>query len=99
MLTNLLSQPSAEQEPGGAAKLQERIAQLRAARGALRREIARRFPLYADYTDPKPATLEQAQKSSRKGEAMIAFFSARSSLRLGGAAKRPAGLRRDQDRL
>src|SRR5262249_28850124 len=41
----------------------------------LRQEIARRFPTYAELINPKPATLEQARRSLRPGEALLATYS------------------------
>ena len=80
MLANMLSLPSGEQEPGAAQKLQHEIAQLRAARARLRQEIDQRVPAYAKFINPKPASIEQAQKSLRPGEAMVAFYLAADRL-------------------
>jgi CHAT domain-containing protein/tetratricopeptide (TPR) repeat protein len=74
MLTNVLTLPSAQQEPGATKKLQDRVAQLQTARAVLRRELNEKSPAYAAYIDPKPATLEDAEKSLRPGEAMVAFY-------------------------
>jgi CHAT domain-containing protein len=74
MLINVLALPTAQQEPGATRKLQDRVAQLQAARAMLRGAIDKMAPAYAAYIDPKPATIEEAQKSLRPGEAMIATF-------------------------
>lgn len=74
LLTNVLSQPTNEQDPGAVQKLRQQIDQLRDARARVREEIEHRFPDYANLIDPRPATIEQAQKSLRPGEALIATY-------------------------
>ena len=74
LLTNVLSQPTSEQDPGAVHKLREEIDQLRDARARVREEIEQRFPDYANLIDPRPATVEQAQKSLRPGEALVATY-------------------------
>jgi len=74
MLTNALSLPSNEQDAGALKKLREDIDKLRTARARVREEIEDRFPDYANLVDPRPATVEQAQKSLRPGEALITVY-------------------------
>jgi CHAT domain-containing protein len=74
LLTNVLSQPTNEQDPGAVQKLRQQIDQLRDARARVREEIEQRFPDYANLIDPRPATVEQAQKSLRPGEALVATY-------------------------
>jgi CHAT domain-containing protein len=74
MLATQLAQPTGAQEPGMAKKLQQEIDRLHAARSRIRREIERKFVSYTDLVEPKPATLDEVQKSLRPGEAMIATF-------------------------
>ncbi|HTY67433.1 MAG TPA: CHAT domain-containing tetratricopeptide repeat protein [Alphaproteobacteria bacterium] len=80
LLTNVLSQPTSEQDPGAVKKLRQQIDQLRDARARLREEIEQRFPDYANLIDPRPATVEQAQKSLRPGEALVATYVGRERL-------------------
>jgi len=74
MLTNALALPSNEQDAGALKKLREDIDKLRTARARVREEIEDRFPDYANLVDPRPATVEQAQKSLRPGEALITTY-------------------------
>ena len=50
------------------------VTRLRAARVALRNEIAQRFPAYASLMTPSPPTMAQAQKALRSGEALLAVW-------------------------
>lgn len=74
LLTNTLSLPTNEQDPGAVQKLRQTIDQLRGARARVREEIERRFPDYANLVSPRPSTVEQAQKSLRPGEALITTY-------------------------
>ena len=74
LLTNILSQPTSSQDPGAVQKLRQQIDHLRDARARVREEIEGRFPDYANLIDPRPATVEQAQKNLRPGEALIATY-------------------------
>ncbi len=66
--------PSAARKADVITRLRAQIDSLRAARAALGEEIERRFPAYADLTNPKPATVAQARASLRNGEALIATY-------------------------
>ncbi|HLJ21264.1 MAG TPA: CHAT domain-containing protein, partial [Stellaceae bacterium] len=74
LLTNMLTQPSSEQDPGAVTALRQQIDQLRGARARVREEIEKRFPSYAQLIDPRPATVEEVQKNLRPGEALIATY-------------------------
>lgn len=74
LLTNILTRPTSEQDAGAVQKLRKDIDSLRTARARLREEIERRFPDYVNLIDPKPASVEQAQKSLKPGEALIATY-------------------------
>ena len=74
LLTNMLSQPTSEQDPSAVTVLRQQIDQLRGARARVREEIERRFPNYAALIDPRPATVEEVQKNLRPGEALIATY-------------------------
>lgn len=74
LLTQLLGAPPEQQLPKVQAKMREDIDGLKREREGLRREIAAKFPDYADLVDPKPATVAQAAKSLRSGEALLAFY-------------------------
>ncbi|MFM7344649.1 MAG: CHAT domain-containing protein [Tagaea sp.] len=72
LLTNVLA--SAERDEAAVRALRTQIDSLRSARAALRQEIERRFPAYAQLIDPRPATIEDARRSLRPGEALIATY-------------------------
>lgn len=72
LLTNVLA--AAERDDNAVRALRTQIDTLRAARAALRQEIERRFPSYAQLIDPRPATIEETRKSLRPGEALIATY-------------------------
>jgi CHAT domain-containing protein/tetratricopeptide (TPR) repeat protein len=72
LLTNVLS--AAERDENAVRALRVQIDSLRSARAALRQEIERRFPSYAQLIDPRPATIEQTRTSLRPGEALIATY-------------------------
>jgi CHAT domain-containing protein len=74
LLANILTRPTSEQDANAVKKLREDIDRLRTSRARLREEIERRFPDYVNLIDPKPASVEQAQKSLRPGEALIATY-------------------------
>ncbi|MHA1108646.1 MAG: CHAT domain-containing protein, partial [Alphaproteobacteria bacterium] len=56
------------------AQLRSAIDDLRAARATLMGEIEKRFPDYAAVINPRPATIADAQRSLRPGEALIATY-------------------------
>src|SRR5258706_3352542 len=73
-LVNALVESADQQDAGLINVLRDQIAQLRQARDALRQEIARRFPSYAELINPKPPTLAQARQTLRPGEALVAAY-------------------------
>jgi CHAT domain-containing protein len=74
LLTQLLSAPPDQQLPKIQAKMREDIEQLKRERETLRKDIATRFPDYAELVDPKPATVAQVAKSLKPDEALLAFY-------------------------
>jgi len=74
LLANILSMPTSAQDKDAVQRLREQIDQLRTARAAVREDIEKRFPDYANLIDPKPAAVEQAQKALKPGEALIATY-------------------------
>lgn len=72
LLTNVLA--SAERDEAAVRALRTQIDSLRSARAALRQEIERRFPAYAQLIDPRPATIEETRRALRPGEALIATY-------------------------
>jgi CHAT domain-containing protein len=74
MLTNALASPPDQQDQAALRTLRTQVDTLRAARAKVREEIERRFPDYVNLIDPRPATVEQARKDLRPGEALIATY-------------------------
>ena len=74
LLTSALASPADQQDPAALKELRTQIDSLRDARAALRGEIERKFPDYANLIDPRPSRIEEVQASMRPGEAMLAIF-------------------------
>ena len=71
---NILSSASDQQDPAALTQLRTRIDNLRTARATIAQEIEKRFPLYAELINPKPATVSKVQKSLKDDEALIATY-------------------------
>ncbi|HEY1182370.1 MAG TPA: CHAT domain-containing tetratricopeptide repeat protein, partial [Rhodocyclaceae bacterium] len=74
ILTQMLAAPPEQQLPQVQARMREDIDALKAERAKLKKEIEQRFPEYAELVDPKPATLAQAQKLLKPGEALATWY-------------------------
>jgi CHAT domain-containing protein len=72
--TNALASPPEERDASALLTLRTQIDTLRGARAAIRQEIEKGFPDYVNLIDPRPATVEQARKDLRQGEALIATY-------------------------
>ena len=75
MLSNTIALPSDQQDPVATKELQVRMEEFRKARIILIDEIKKRFPKYADFTNPQPVTFSQVQNHLRIGEALISVYS------------------------
>jgi CHAT domain-containing protein len=73
LLSNIVAAPGEQQDAPATRALRQRIDTLRDARAALRAEIERRFPDYAQLIDPRPATIAEVQAQLRPGEALLAI--------------------------
>jgi CHAT domain-containing protein len=74
VLTSALAAPFDQQDREGLVALRGEIDMLRSARAALREDIERKFPGYANLIDPRPATIAQVRAALRPGEALIATY-------------------------
>jgi CHAT domain-containing protein len=74
LLSNVMARPASQQDPTATASLRTKIDTLREARAALREEIERRFPDYANLIDPRPATVGDVQGHLRRGEALLSIY-------------------------
>ena len=73
-LSELLGAPTNEQDSGVMNKLRSTVDSLSQARATLRNEITKRFPKYADFTNPGAVTIELAQKILHPNEALISVY-------------------------
>jgi len=69
---SLLNAPENQQDEKTLSSLQANIARLGTARAAFVSEIEKRFPEYADLTNPQPVTIARVQSVLHAGEALIA---------------------------
>ena len=74
LLSNTLAAPPEQQDATAIKALRTQIDTLRTARAKAREQIEKKFPDYVNLIDPRPATIEQAKKSLRPGEALIATY-------------------------
>lgn len=77
-LLNQMNLPPEQQLPKVQADMRKRIEQLSQERKALRADIEKRFPRYADLVNPRPATLADARAALRPGEVLVSVLSTSS---------------------
>lgn len=70
----LLTAPKAEQDEQVIASYRDEVEKLRSAQSALQKEIAEKFPEYADLVRPKALTIEQTASLLRGDEALVSFY-------------------------
>jgi CHAT domain-containing protein len=78
-LNNMLAAAPEERSEKELAALRTEIEKLRTQRTAARRDIARRFPGYADLVTPKPAGVEDIRATLRPDEAFVSFHLGRGA--------------------
>ena len=76
-ILRLVSQPAEQQLPKVIADMRSRLLQIEREQKQTFAAIEKRFPEYANLVNPKPATLEEARKALRPGEALLSVFSTR----------------------
>ena len=74
LLTGLLSAPPEQQLPTVQAKIRQDIDSFKAEREKLKKEIEYKYPDYAEMVEPKPATVERAQKLLRADEVLVSWY-------------------------
>ena len=74
ILVDLLSRAADKQLPVVIGTIHEDIDALRKQRARLRQEIERRFPEYANLTNPKPIPLEVAREALKPGESLLVLY-------------------------
>lgn len=76
MLRATLDIPRHQQEAGTIEALRRDIAQVKQARGTLRKEIERKFPQYAELVNPKPVGMADARsRLNDKDVLVVTYFS------------------------
>jgi CHAT domain-containing protein/predicted negative regulator of RcsB-dependent stress response len=78
-LAENMSTPRDQRLSGIVADLQQKLFILTAARNLLQTEIVARFPKYADFTAPDPATISEVQSYLRMSEALVFIYPAEDS--------------------
>lgn len=76
-LLRLVALPAEQQLPKVMGDMRNRIADIEKNRAQLFAEIEKRFPDYANLISPRPATIEEAVKALRPGEALMSILSTR----------------------
>ena len=71
---NLLSQPSGERDEVALKQVQAQIAKLQVTRAQAQKDIAQKFPDYANLTKPVPPTPEAVQQVLTDDEALVSFY-------------------------
>jgi CHAT domain-containing protein len=71
---SLAAAPASQQLPGIQSKLTSDVDKLKTQRDELRKDIARKFPEYAELVDPKPVTVERTAKQIQAGEVLVNWF-------------------------
>jgi CHAT domain-containing protein len=74
LLTGLLSAAPDQQLPGVQTKIRSDISIFKAEREAIKKEIEKKFPDYAELVEPKPATIERTQKLLRVDEVLVSYY-------------------------
>lgn len=72
-LVRLLSQPAEARDETAEATLRDKSAALRGRLDALRADLARNFPGYAELVSPRPLDIGEAQRLLGPDEALLAF--------------------------
>jgi CHAT domain-containing protein len=73
-LANLLALPSDRRDDKAVKATQGKVAKLRADHVAAERELARRFPAYANLIDPPPVGAADIRAVLRDDEALLSFY-------------------------
>ncbi len=73
-LNALLALPSAERDAKAVSDAQQRIAKLRVDHDAAQRELARRFPAYANLLNPPPANPADVRAVLAEDETFISYY-------------------------
>jgi CHAT domain-containing protein len=74
LLTGLRSAPPDQQLPAVQGKVRSDIETFKSQREALKKEIEKKFPDYAELVEPKPATIERTQRLLKPDEVLVSWY-------------------------
>lgn len=74
LLTGLLSAQQDQQLPAVQARIRSDIDTFKSQREALKKEIEKKFPDYAELVEPKPATIERTQRLLKPDEVLVSWY-------------------------
>jgi CHAT domain-containing protein len=74
LLTGLRSASPDQQLPGVQGKIRSDIEVFKSQREALKKEIEKKFPDYAELVEPKPATIERTQRLLKSDEVLVSWY-------------------------
>jgi CHAT domain-containing protein len=74
LLNNVLSLPVEERDEKAVRELSAQVAKLRVDRAAVRKDLLRSFPSYAEHVDPKPPSVGDIRAVLRPQEALLSFY-------------------------
>ena len=74
LLTGLRSASSDQQLPAVQGKIRSDIEVFKSQREALKKEIEKKFPDYAELVEPKPASVERTQKLLKADEVLVSWY-------------------------
>jgi CHAT domain-containing protein len=74
LLTGLRSASADQQLPAVQGKIRSDIEVFKSQREALKKEIEKKFPEYAELVEPKPATIERTQRLLKPEEVLVSWY-------------------------
>ncbi|WP_062311095.1 CHAT domain-containing protein [Polynucleobacter sinensis] len=74
LLTGLRSASPDQQLPAVQGKIQSDLEVFKSQREALKKEIEKKFPDYAELVEPKPATIERTQRLLKADEVLVSWY-------------------------
>lgn len=79
LLGQLLALPPEQRDDKAIQQLRTEVDKLRTDRAAIRQQIERQFPEYANLIDPRPPAVEDIRAVLRPGEALVSFYLAQEN--------------------
>ena len=92
LLTGLVAAPPEQQLPSVQAKIRQDIEAFKAEREKLKKDIAYKFPDYAEMVEPKPATIERTRALLKPNEVLVSWYFADKEAYVWAISKQDAPL-------